>query len=42
MKINNQKEFIVETPVGMNPAFAAAFNSGKLENLLACMNRTLF
>ncbi len=33
--MNNPKDFIVETPAGINPIFAAAFNSGKVENLLA-------
>lgn len=33
--MNNLKNFIVETPAGINPIFAAAFNSGNLENLLA-------
>ncbi len=33
--MNNPKDFIVETPAGINPTFAAAFNSGKVENLLA-------
>jgi len=35
MKMSNLKDFIVETPVEMNPIFAAAFNSGRVENLLA-------
>lgn len=33
--MNNLKDFIVETPAGINSTFAAAFNSGKVENLLA-------
>ncbi len=33
--MNNPKDFIVETPAGINPIFAAAFNSGNVENLLA-------
>ena len=33
--MNNPKEFTVETPAEMNQAFAAAFNSGNVNNLLA-------